>query len=73
MMRWYAVVNDLVGGWAVSAHDKPLSEHDFRIGQTPLAELYDEDDARAVAALLNLHGYVPKRVVPPAVDAEALG
>jgi hypothetical protein len=28
--KWYVVVDDLVGGWAISTVDKPLSEVDFR-------------------------------------------
>lgn len=28
MQRWYVVVNDLIGGYAISNVDKPTSEHD---------------------------------------------
>ncbi len=26
---YYAVVNDVIGGWDVSEYDKPVSEHGF--------------------------------------------
>lgn len=28
--EWYVVQNDLIGGWAISTVDRPLSEIDFR-------------------------------------------
>lgn len=60
-MIWYAVVNDLIGGFAVSSVNKPLSQ----IDQTPPAEAYViadcmcESDARAIATALMESGWVP--------------
>lgn len=31
--KWYVVVDDLAGGFAISTVDKPLSKHDFRNGE----------------------------------------
>jgi hypothetical protein len=59
--RWYLVLNDLIGGWSVGNRDRPQSTYDYRRGDAIVADFMDEDDATAVAALLNLHGYVPKR------------
>lgn len=56
MSRWFAVLNDLVGGWAVGNRDKPMSEYGSD-DDYPLADMMNERDARAVAALLTLHDY----------------
>ncbi len=58
--RWYGVLNDLVGGWAVGNRDAPMSAYGAP-GDYVLADLMTEGDARAIAALLNLHGYAPTR------------
>ncbi len=51
-MRFYAVPNDLIGGWDVSAWDKPVSEHvwendEFTVGSY-LSKLWAERVARAL-------------------------
>lgn len=60
-MSWTVQVNDLVGGWVVTDYPHPLSEHDHRPENRSepnfgyvIAECYDEDDARQIAALLNM-------------------
>src|SRR5688572_21609184 len=70
--RWYRVLNDLIGGWSVGNRDRPQSTYDYRRGDIVLADFMEQDDASAVAALLNLHGYLPKRWLP-AADPEAGG
>jgi hypothetical protein len=52
-VRWYPVVNDLVGGWAVSHVDKPLSEQDWRKGDGDIADFCSELVARHIADLHN--------------------
>lgn len=51
--RWYAVVNDLVGGWAVSTIDKPLSQLDPTASEGELADFCSEEIARHIAELHN--------------------
>lgn len=46
---WYAVVNDLIGGWAVSTVDAPLSDN----SGLDIADFVSEDVARHIAALHN--------------------
>ncbi len=51
---WYAVVNDLIGGWSVATRDVPCSE--LRINQGKDFELgcfLDEAIARDIAELHN--------------------
>lgn len=67
-MKWYPVENDLIGGWAVSSLDKPLSQHDMRpeADGDPsrsgyvIADLMERKDAIFVALLLTSIGYVPR-------------
>lgn len=60
-MAWYAILDDLIGGWAIGNRDAPMSEYDFRRGTSSgdcvLAAGMVERDASAIAALLNLHDY----------------
>lgn len=51
--RWYAVVDDTIGGYAVSNVDKPVSEHDWRKGQIGVACFMDRQDAEHIAELHN--------------------
>ena len=53
--RWYAVVNDLIGGYVVSNVDKPCSAIDSRkgSGEWQIADFMDEKTARYVADLHN--------------------
>lgn len=50
---WYVVVNDLVGGWAVSHVDKPLSEQDFRNGEGDLFDCLTKELADYIVGLHN--------------------
>lgn len=50
---WYAVINDLVGGWCVANVDLPLSAIRPRTGERVIGDFMTEDDARRVARLLN--------------------
>lgn len=58
---WFAVVNDLIGGWCVSTLNKPLSEHDHRADGVRveenagyvIADCYCVEDAARIARLLN--------------------
>ena len=52
-MTYYAQANDLIGGWIVTPHGKPMSEHNTAEGECPIAEFYDEDHAKDYATLLN--------------------
>lgn len=55
--KWYPVVNDLIGGWAASNVDKPLSQQDHSVGredgQWCIAEFMDEQTARYIVDLHN--------------------
>ncbi len=51
--RWYAVPNDLIGGWAVATDDVPPSEHSRENGIVAVADCMDEPTARHIAALHN--------------------
>ncbi len=54
--RWYAVVNDLVGGWAVATVDRPLSEIDTKSRTVVVvADFVSEEAARYIATLHNLN------------------
>lgn len=64
-MKWYPIINDVVGGYAVSNLDEPVSEHDLRKEGNPekrgyvIADFMTEDDAKVVAHLLNIIDYQP--------------
>lgn len=51
--RWYAVVNDLVGGWCVATVDMPLSEFGSSSTATFVGDFLTEGIARHVADLHN--------------------
>lgn len=51
-LPWYVVVNDLVGGWAVSHIDKPLSEQDYRQGE---GDLFDSLTKELAEYIVDLH------------------
>lgn len=50
---WYVVVNDLVGGWAVSHIDKPLSLQRFQLGEGDLFDAVTKELAEYVVGLHN--------------------
>jgi hypothetical protein len=50
---WYAVINDLIGGWAVSHINKPLSQQDYRKGEGEIAAFCSESVAHHIVALHN--------------------
>ena len=55
-VKYYAVVNDTIGGWDVSEYDKPISQHTRK--ERSIAWGLTESDARRVAELLTEHGRV---------------
>ena len=63
MRKFYAVVNDLIGGWDVSMWDKPVSEHVTSEGgpraweNQTIGSFMDKPTAEAVARSLNLMQY----------------
>jgi hypothetical protein len=53
-VRWYPVVNNTVGGWAVATEDYPVSVLDDRSGGALIvADLATERVARYIATLHN--------------------
>ncbi|HEV2928403.1 MAG TPA: hypothetical protein VGW74_06910 [Propionibacteriaceae bacterium] len=50
---WYAVVNDLIGGWSVMNADLPPSQADFESGQVEVACFVRREDAELIARLRN--------------------
>lgn len=53
-VKWYAVRDDVTGGWAISTVDKPLSEHDPSKGDAVVGDFLDEPLARYIVAM---HSY----------------
>jgi hypothetical protein len=54
--KWYAIVNDMIGGWAVGTVDKSTSEYDNRPGSTDgriIADFVNEEDAKEICRLHN--------------------
>lgn len=51
--KWFAVVNDLIGGWSVSNVDKPSSDTDSTNGEYEIGCFLSEGIARHVAASHN--------------------
>lgn len=51
--KWFVVDNDLAGGFALSAYDKPLSEQDVAEGEGGIADFCDGEIARHVGTLHN--------------------
>lgn len=64
-VQWYAVINDLVGGWAISTVDKPLAEHDFS-KDLVVGDFLTEEIARYIVnlhnALISTSGEVRNRL-----------
>ena len=50
---WFVVTNDLVGGEAISVHDKPLSEHDVTGREIWIADGFIYGDAAAYICKLH--------------------
>lgn len=53
MAVWYPVVDDCIGGYAVSNVDKPVSGHDHDAGEGAIADFVDERVAKHIAELHN--------------------
>ena len=51
--RWYAVLNDTIGGYAVSNVNKPVSKLEYRRGEVEVACFVTQDDAEHIADLHN--------------------
>lgn len=54
-IRWYVVVNDLIGGWAVSHIDKPLSAQDFQHGEGDIFDSLTKELAEYIVVLHHAH------------------
>lgn len=52
---WYAVVNDVIGGWAICNVDKPCSQQSINPedGEIEIADFIQEDVARYIVRLHN--------------------
>jgi hypothetical protein len=56
---WTIQVDDTIGGWIVTDHPHPLSEHNNRLDGNPtkrgeiIAECHSQGDAELIARLLN--------------------
>lgn len=63
-MKWYAVANDLVGGWSIASVDLPLSMMDRRtpgVGPIVICDfITDQADAEAIAELLSKANFRPR-------------
>jgi hypothetical protein len=68
-VKWYAVPDDLIGGWAVSHVDKPLSEQDAKAGEGEIASFMDQQAAEYIA---NLHNTYLKVIAPTDTRKKAL-
>jgi hypothetical protein len=54
-LRWYVVLDDLIGGYSISHVDKPLSQHDLLNGEGEIIDCLTREIADHVAALHNAH------------------
>ncbi len=52
--KWYVVENDIVGGWAISPYDKPLSEHNTTSSE-PERYIADAMSKRTAAHIVEIH------------------
>ena len=50
---WYAVVDNLIGGWAVATADKTCADLDWQAGEVQVANFIGEQTARHIAELHN--------------------
>jgi hypothetical protein len=50
---WYPVVNDLIGGWAISLWNKPMSQHNHNEGEGDIADFMMQDVAEYICNLHN--------------------
>lgn len=69
--RWYACVNDLIGGWAVNTADVPSSQLDYahRTDHREVACFATQEDAEHIA---NLHNASRDEDHGPGTENEAL-
>ncbi len=59
MDKWYAVENDLIGGWDVANVDKPTGAQDYDEGEYAVAWGLSYEVAKRLAYLLNEFGLDP--------------
>ena len=52
-LKWYVVVNDLIGGYAISHINKPLSEHNYKAGEGELGDFLTQEIAEHIVELHN--------------------
>lgn len=66
---WYVQPNDIIGGWIVTNLNLPYSAYDYRPDGDEsrrayvIAECHTKGDAQAIARLLNIEGYYPRKVI----------
>lgn len=63
--KWFPVVDDLIGGWAISTVDKPESERTVTNGEDGVANFITEELARYVCGMHN-------RTLPRVLDVLVL-
>lgn len=51
--RWYAIVNDVIGGYAVCNTTTRMSDQDYRDGQYGIADFVSQEAAEHIAYLHN--------------------
>ena len=51
--KFYAVVNDLIGGYDISLWNKPVSEHHITHGEYTIGSFISEEWAEKIAHALN--------------------
>lgn len=51
--KWYVVLDDLVGGWAVANVDKPLSAHNYEKGERHWIECFTKELAEYLVEFHN--------------------
>lgn len=52
-IKWFAVLDDTVGGWAIANVNKPVSAHDPSKGEFSIGDFLDEPLARYIVAMHN--------------------
>lgn len=58
MIRWHVVENDEIGGFDVSIHDKPMSQHGR--DESSIAWGLSEENAESIAEAMNVKDWVGK-------------
>lgn len=66
--RWFVVIEDTIGGYAISNKDKPVSMHDWRQGDIVVGEFVSKEIAEYIARMHNLRLDIERMVKDASKD-----